>query len=187
MQHRRRLPAAASADPAGRRSPHPGDGHFARRLAGAVAPACCRWGVVDCRAACKAWCASGPGDLEGSPACRRLISLMQRARSVRPTCCCPPAIRSTHRRPPLPGLAAAAGHEVYVVGGTVRDLLLGGTPKDFDILTSAEPHQVGHMRIRWQHDCLRRMPASWIRCNCLRRIRTSGCEQLMQALVLHTT
>ncbi|PRW33128.1 CCA-adding enzyme-like [Chlorella sorokiniana] len=35
-----------------------------------------------------------------------------------------------------------AGHEVYVVGGTVRDLLLGGTPKDFDILTSAEPHQI---------------------------------------------
>ena len=29
-----------------------------------------------------------------------------------------------------------------MVGGTVRDLLLGGTPKDFDILTSAEPHQV---------------------------------------------
>lgn len=30
-----------------------------------------------------------------------------------------------------------------MVGGTVRDLLLGGTPKDFDLLSSAEPHQVG--------------------------------------------
>lgn len=35
-----------------------------------------------------------------------------------------------------------AGHEAYVVGGTVRDILLGGTPKDYDLLTSAEPHQV---------------------------------------------
>eukprot|EP00887_Chlorella_sp_A99_P000557 scaffold17.g557.t1 len=35
-----------------------------------------------------------------------------------------------------------AGHECYVVGGTVRDILLGGMPKDYDILTSAEPHQV---------------------------------------------
>ena len=44
-----------------------------------------------------------------------------------------------------------AGHEVYVVGGTVRDLLLGGTPKDFDLLTSAEPHQVRSWlgRQRW--------------------------------------
>ena len=62
--------------------------------------------------------------------------------------------------PTFPGLATAAGHEVYVVGGTVRDLLLGGTPKDFDILSSADPHQVGHMLARWQCDCLRRMPAS---------------------------
>ena len=30
---------------------------------------------------------------------------------------------------------------MYVVGGTVRDLLLGGTPKDYDILSSAELHQ----------------------------------------------
>jgi hypothetical protein len=29
-----------------------------------------------------------------------------------------------------------------VVGGTLRDLLLGGTPKDADLLTSAELHQV---------------------------------------------
>eukprot|EP00884_Botryococcus_braunii_P009853 jgi/Botrbrau1/1886/Bobra.0005s0003.1 len=35
-----------------------------------------------------------------------------------------------------------AGHEGYVVGGAVRDLLLEQQPKDFDIVTSATPHQV---------------------------------------------
>lgn len=45
-----------------------------------------------------------------------------------------------------PLLLPPAGHEAYVVGGTVRDLLLGGTPKDFDLLTSAEPHQVSDLR-----------------------------------------
>ena len=30
----------------------------------------------------------------------------------------------------------------YLVGGSVRDLLLGRTPKDFDIGTSAHPYQV---------------------------------------------
>ncbi len=35
-----------------------------------------------------------------------------------------------------------AGHEAYLVGGCVRDLLLGGKPKDFDISTSARPDDV---------------------------------------------
>ena len=35
-----------------------------------------------------------------------------------------------------------AGHETYLVGGCVRDLLLGLSPKDFDIATSATPQQV---------------------------------------------
>ncbi len=35
-----------------------------------------------------------------------------------------------------------AGHIAYLVGGSVRDLLLGRRPKDFDIGTSAHPHQV---------------------------------------------
>jgi poly(A) polymerase len=34
------------------------------------------------------------------------------------------------------------GHEAYLVGGCVRDLLLGRQPKDFDIATSAHPRQV---------------------------------------------
>jgi poly(A) polymerase len=33
-------------------------------------------------------------------------------------------------------------HTAYLVGGSVRDLLLGRQPKDFDIGTSAHPYQV---------------------------------------------
>lgn len=35
-----------------------------------------------------------------------------------------------------------AGYEAYLVGGGVRDLLLGKHPKDFDITTNATPEQV---------------------------------------------
>ena len=35
-----------------------------------------------------------------------------------------------------------AGYESYLVGGGVRDLLLGGKPKDFDVATDALPEQV---------------------------------------------
>jgi poly(A) polymerase len=35
-----------------------------------------------------------------------------------------------------------AGHEAYLVGGCVRDLLLGIRPKDFDVATSAHPNEV---------------------------------------------
>ena len=35
-----------------------------------------------------------------------------------------------------------AGHTAYLVGGSVRDLLLQKTPKDFDISTSAEPEEI---------------------------------------------
>lgn len=36
----------------------------------------------------------------------------------------------------------AAGYEAYVVGGCVRDSLLGRTPEDWDITTSAKPEEV---------------------------------------------
>lgn len=36
----------------------------------------------------------------------------------------------------------AAGHQAYFAGGCVRDLLLGITPKDFDVATSAGPGEV---------------------------------------------
>ena len=34
------------------------------------------------------------------------------------------------------------GHETYVVGGAVRDLILGKKPKDFDIVSEASPVQI---------------------------------------------
>lgn len=35
-----------------------------------------------------------------------------------------------------------AGHQAYLVGGCVRDLLLQRSPKDFDVATSARPNEV---------------------------------------------
>jgi poly(A) polymerase len=35
-----------------------------------------------------------------------------------------------------------AGHQAFVVGGAVRDLLVGRRPKDFDVATDATPEQV---------------------------------------------
>src|SRR5215831_7396323 len=35
-----------------------------------------------------------------------------------------------------------SGHTAFLVGGCVRDLLLGRTPKDFDIATSATPQEI---------------------------------------------
>ena len=40
-----------------------------------------------------------------------------------------------------------AGGEAYIVGGAIRDILLGKTPKDFDIGTSLSPRQV--QRLFW--------------------------------------
>ena len=34
-----------------------------------------------------------------------------------------------------------AGHEAYIAGGAVRDLLLGRTPGDFDVTTAATPEE----------------------------------------------
>lgn len=38
-----------------------------------------------------------------------------------------------------------AGHAAFLIGGGVRDLLLGITPKDFDIATSATPEEVKYL------------------------------------------
>ena len=35
-----------------------------------------------------------------------------------------------------------SGFEAYLVGGSVRDLLMGREPKDFDIATEARPEQI---------------------------------------------
>ncbi len=38
-----------------------------------------------------------------------------------------------------------AGHEAYVVGGCVRDLIRGAEPKDWDITTSATPEEIQNL------------------------------------------
>jgi len=38
-----------------------------------------------------------------------------------------------------------AGHVAYLVGGSVRDLLIGKSPKDFDVSTSAKPEEIKHL------------------------------------------
>src|ERR1039457_403948 len=38
-----------------------------------------------------------------------------------------------------------AGHQAYLVGGCVRDLLLGRAPKDFDVATDARPDRVSEL------------------------------------------
>ena len=45
---------------------------------------------------------------------------------------------------------AAAGFEAYIVGGAVRDMLLGRSAKDFDIATSARPEDVKRV---FRHNC----------------------------------
>ena len=48
----------------------------------------------------------------------------------------PPAVLEVHRR------LKDAGFKAYLVGGCVRDLVLGKPPKDFDLATSAKPEEV---------------------------------------------
>jgi poly(A) polymerase len=40
---------------------------------------------------------------------------------------------------------AREGYAAFVVGGAVRDLLLGRTPKDFDVATNATPDEIRHL------------------------------------------
>lgn len=54
---------------------------------------------------------------------------------IRPRDIDPDAVRIIHR-------LSRHGHTAYVVGGALRDLLLGITPKDFDLATSARPADI---------------------------------------------
>ena len=40
------------------------------------------------------------------------------------------------------GILAQEGYESYLVGGAVRDMILGSTPTDFDLTTDATPWQM---------------------------------------------
>ena len=59
----------------------------------------------------------------------------------------PEDLKDIHRR------MQQAGKELYVVGGAVRDTLMGKTPKDYDVATNATPDQV--IRILQSHGRLR--------------------------------
>src|SRR5438552_2097880 len=48
----------------------------------------------------------------------------------------PPAVREVADK------LLAAGSEAYLVGGCVRDLVLGRTPKDWDVATNAPPDKI---------------------------------------------
>lgn len=48
----------------------------------------------------------------------------------------PPALRDIHKQ------LSDAGHRVFLVGGCVRDYLMGLTPKDFDSATDAIPERI---------------------------------------------
>ncbi|MBC8370581.1 MAG: polynucleotide adenylyltransferase PcnB [Planctomycetes bacterium] len=56
-----------------------------------------------------------------------------------------------------------AGYETYLVGGCVRDLLLGASPKDFDIATAATPNQVRKVFNRRSRIIGRRFPIVHVR------------------------
>ena len=53
----------------------------------------------------------------------------------------------------------AAGYEAHLVGGGVRDLLLGREPKDFDVATDARPEDVREVFISRKYGALGEMPA----------------------------
>ena len=40
------------------------------------------------------------------------------------------------------------GHDAYIVGGAVRDLLIGRLPKDYDIVTDAQPQRIKRLFYR---------------------------------------
>lgn len=77
-----------------------------------------------------------PGKLSGNQSRPRVLALAQHG--VRRDGLSSAALRVVSR-------LQEAGHSAYVVGGAVRDLLLGVSPKDFDVATSATPEEVHHL------------------------------------------
>lgn len=64
----------------------------------------------------------------------------------------PPGLREVHER--LARVFAAAGHELYLVGGVVRDLLLGRPVTDLDYTTSAHPEETKELGQRAGADAI---------------------------------
>src|SRR5688572_31627175 len=73
---------------------------------------------------------------DADPALRPSVRIIPRAEhSISRSAISPNALRVLYR-------LREAGYEAFLVGGCVRDLLLGIEPKDFDIATSALPEEV---------------------------------------------
>jgi len=73
------------------------------------------------------------------------LRLSTEAHSVSPSAKAPPEIPEELLDPDAVKVVRRlrrAGHQAFLVGGCVRDLLLGIRPKDFDVATSAHPNQV---------------------------------------------
>src|SRR5215468_8606127 len=49
----------------------------------------------------------------------------------------------------LGDLFTSAGHELSLVGGPVRDVFLGGRPKDLDLTTDAVPERILSITRAW--------------------------------------
>lgn len=73
--------------------------------------------------------------VQGTPADRSFRIIARAQHSISRKNISPGALRVLYR-------LHEAGYQALLVGGAVRDLLLGGKPKDFDIATNATPEQV---------------------------------------------
>lgn len=79
---------------------------------------------------------TGPADVPSDPQAHPIFGrLERRAVPLDESTIDPDAARTARR-------LIRAGFEAYLVGGCVRDLLLGQFPKDFDVATSARPEEV---------------------------------------------
>ncbi|MFZ2635823.1 MAG: polynucleotide adenylyltransferase PcnB [Rectinemataceae bacterium] len=71
---------------------------------------------------------------DGSPVAKAFV-YTQSEHGIDPKGVDPDAVRIVER-------LKANGHQAYIVGGAVRDLLLGRLPKDFDLVTDAHPSRI---------------------------------------------
>ncbi|MEH6355683.1 MAG: polynucleotide adenylyltransferase PcnB [Marinobacter sp.] len=76
-----------------------------------------------------------PGSSRKKPSGYQRRDISRDQHSVSRTAISEPAKKVLHR-------LNKAGYEAYLVGGGVRDILLSGQPKDFDIATDATPEEV---------------------------------------------
>ena len=51
-------------------------------------------------------------------------------------------VTDTLEKAARPNASGGQGFEAYLVGGCVRDLILGREPKDWDVTTNAKPEEI---------------------------------------------